>query len=385
MKRRVLLLGSTGSVGKSTLDVARSLPERFEVVALAARSSAVALAEQARTHGARIIALEDEAAAARARELLAGTDIEVLGGAGAALELVRRVDVDVIVQATVGAAALQTTLAALERGVVVGLANKESLVVAGPLLMDLAARHGSTVVPVDSEHSAIFQCLRSGRPSEVERIILTASGGSFRDRPLESLAAATPDEALRHPTWSMGPRITVDSATMMNKALEVAEAHVLFDVPPERIDVLIHRQSIVHSMVEFRDGSVMAQMSRPDMRLPVLFALAYPDRPEYDAVRFSLGDYAELSFRAVDPERYPALALGYRAARSGGIAGAVMNAADEVAVELFLSGKIAFTEIVERVRRTMDSLCPEGDVATAATLDELRAADAAARLEVHTC
>jgi len=385
MKRRVLLLGSTGSVGRSTLDVAASLPQRFEIVGLAANTSAETLAEQARTHGATLISLECEAAAAQARTLLADTDVEVLGGTGAALELVRRAEADVIVQATVGAAALDTTLAALERGVILGLANKESLVVAGPLLMELAARHGSTLVPVDSEHSAVFQCLRAGRASEVERIILTASGGSFRDRPLETLDAATPEEALRHPTWSMGPRITIDSATMMNKALEVAEAHVLFGLPPERIEVVIHPQSIVHSMVEFQDGSVMAQMSRPDMRLPVLFSLAYPDRPVYEPVRFSLTDYAELNFRAVDPERYPALELGYRAARSGGVAGAVLNAADEEAVGMFLGGEIAFTAIVPRVRRTMDALCPEGQASGTATLDDIRAADAAARLEVHSC
>jgi 1-deoxy-D-xylulose-5-phosphate reductoisomerase len=385
MMRRVLLLGSTGSVGRSTLDVAASLPDRFRVDALAARSRAEALVDQARACGARTISLEDPEAAERARGLVAGSGIEVLGGPGAALELTRRADVDVIVQATVGAAALETTLAALERGVVVGLANKESLVVAGPLLLETTQRTGATLVPVDSEHSAIYQCLRSGRADEVERIYLTASGGSVRDRPLDTLADATPEEALNHPTWSMGPRITVDSATMMNKALEVVEAHVLFDLSPERIEVVQHPQSVIHSMVEFRDGSVMAQMSRPDMRLPVLFALAYPDRPHYDPVRFSLADYAELNLRAVDPERYPGLALGYRAAASGGVAGAVLNAADEEAVGLFLDGKIRFTEIVGHVRRVMDVLVPEGAPAEPATLETIRAADAAARKEVHAC
>ncbi len=383
--RRVLLLGSTGSVGRSTLDVAASLPERFRVDALAASTSAAALVEQARACGAKLVSLEDAAAAERAEDMLAGTGVEVLGGPGAALELARRAEVDVIVQATVGIAALPTTLAALERGVVVGLANKESLVVAGPLLLATARRCGSTLVPVDSEHSAIFQCLRAGRAEEAERIFLTASGGAFRDRPLDTLAAATPEEALRHPTWSMGPRITVDSATMMNKALEVAEAHVLFDLPPERIEVVQHPQSIVHSMVEFRDGSVMAQMSRPDMRLPILFALAYPERPLYEPVRFSLADFAELTFCEVDPGRYPALALGYRAARAGGVAGAVLNAADEAAVELFLAGKIRFTEIVPRVQRVMDALVPADTPAAPLTLGALRAADGAARKEIHAC
>ncbi len=384
--RRLLLLGSTGSVGQSTLDVAASLPDRFQVVGLAAHTSSRALVEQARRHGASMVALEDADAADEARQLLAGTGITVLGGPGAGLELVRTAEVDLVVQATVGAAALDSTVAALERGLLVGLANKECLVMAGPLLMETAKRHGATLVPVDSEHSAIYQCLRAGRAEEVERILLTTSGGAFRDRPLSELAEATPAEALQHPTWSMGPRITVDSATMMNKALEVAEAVVLFGVPPERIEVVLHPQSIVHSMVEFRDGSVMAQMSRPDMRLPVLFAMAYPDRPHYDAVRFSLTDFAELTFRAPDPERYPALALGYRVARAGGVAGAVLNAADEEAVRLFLDGQIPFPDIAKRVRRVLDALVPEGaPVQGAPTLAEVLAADAAARREVHTC
>ena len=254
---------------------------------------------------------------------------------------------------------------------------------AGPLLMATAARHGATLVPVDSEHSAIFQCLRAGRAEEVSQILLTTSGGAFRDRPLADLPTVTPQEALCHPTWKMGPRITVDSATMMNKALEVAEAVVLFGVPPDRIRVVLHPQSIVHSMVEFRDGSVMAQMSRPDMRLPILFAMAFPNRPQYDPVRFNITDFATLTFRDPAPERYPALALGYRAASAGGVAGAVMNAADEVAVDAFLAGRIAFPEIERRVRRTMDRLLPDGAVSNSAapSLDEILAADLRARQE----
>ncbi len=383
--RRVLVLGSTGSVGRSTLDVVEALPDRFRVAGLAAHGSAERIAEQARRHRVDVVALEDGAAAERARALLAGTSTRVLGGPGAGLALVRSVEADVTLQATVGAAALDTTFAALETGGVLALANKECLVAAGALVLATAARHGTTVVPVDSEHSAVTQCLRAGRKDEVERILLTASGGAFRDRPLATLADATPDEALRHPTWSMGPRITVDSATMMNKALEVVEAHVLFDLPPERIEVVIHPQSIVHSMVEFRDGSVMAQMSRPDMRLPVLFALGYPERPAYPPVRFSLAEYRALEFRAVDPERYPALALGHRAARAGGIAGAVLNAADEAAVEAFLAGRLRFPEIAARVEDAMDALVPATPPASAPTLDEIRAADAAARAEVLAC
>ncbi len=384
--RRVTVLGSTGSVGTGALDVARTLGDRFRVVALAARSNAEAIVRQAEETGAEAIALEDAAAAETARALAAKRlpRLRVFGGDGAAAEIVRAIDADVIVQATVGAAALPSTIAALERGVVVALANKEGLVMAGPLLMETARRHGATLVPVDSEHSAIFQCLRSGRADEVERIILTTSGGAFRDRPLTDLPTVAPAEALKHPTWKMGPRITVDSATMMNKALEVAEAVVLFNVPADRIRVVLHPQSVVHSMVEFRDGSVMAQMSRPDMRLPILFAMAFPERPLYEAVRFSIADFGTLTFRDPDPARYPGLELGYRAARSGGTAGAVLNAADEVAVEAFLAGRLPFPGIAAHVRGVMDRLVPasaEFPAGPAPTLPEILAADRRARAE----
>jgi 1-deoxy-D-xylulose-5-phosphate reductoisomerase len=381
--RRLVVLGSTGSVGTSALDVVRTLSSDFRVVGLAASSSAEKLAEQARAFGVLHVAVADEVAGERARKLLPGA--AVLTGRDAALELVRRVDCDVVLQATVGAAALATTLAAVEKGVLVALANKESLVMAGPLLAETAKRHGATVIPVDSEHSAIFQCLRTGRAEEVERIILTASGGAFRDRPLADLATVTPAEALRHPTWSMGPRITVDSATMMNKALEIGEAVALFGVPPDRIRVVQHAQSIVHSMVEFRDGSVVAQMSRPDMRLPILFALAYPQRPLYEPVRFDVRDFAKLTFADPDPARFPALELGYRAARAGGTAGAAMNAADEVAVGEFLAGRIAFPEITRRVAAALDRELARPRQA-APTYDEILDADRRARLlEVTPC
>ncbi|MCE9637645.1 MAG: 1-deoxy-D-xylulose-5-phosphate reductoisomerase [Planctomycetes bacterium] len=384
--RRVIILGSTGSVGANALDVARSLPDRFRVVGLSANTSAAAIVRQAAEFRVEAIAVEDATAAGEAETLARaqGLKLRVFAGAGAALALMDAIDSDVLVQSTVGAAALRTTLAALERGGICALANKESLVMAGPLLLATAKRCGATLVPVDSEHSAIYQCLRSGRADEVERILLTTSGGAFRDRPIEELAHATPAEALRHPTWKMGPRITVDSATMMNKALEIAEAVVLFDVPPEKIRVVLHPQSVVHSMVEFRDGSVMAQMSRPDMRLPILFAMAYPDRPRYEAVRFSIADFGTLTFRDPDPRRYPALELGHRVARDRGVAGAVLNAADEAAVEAFLAGRIRFPEIAERVRRTLDRLAPAG-TAREATLDEILAADRRARTEATDC
>jgi 1-deoxy-D-xylulose-5-phosphate reductoisomerase len=379
--RRLIVLGSTGSVGASALDVVRSLPDRFQVVGLAANSSAEKLAEQARAFGVADVAVEDEDAGRRARALL--PDATVVSGAGAALDLLRRVEADVILQATVGAAALATTSAAIATGRLVALANKESLVMAGPLLLAAARQSGATVVPVDSEHSAIFQCLRTGRADEVERIILTASGGAFRDRPLADLPHVRPDEALRHPTWTMGPRITVDSATMMNKALEIGEAVALFDLAPEQIRVVLHPQSIVHSMVEFRDGSVVAQMSRPDMRLPILFALAYPERPKYEAVRFSVADFAKLTFSEPDPERYPAIELGFRAARAGGGAGAAMNAADEVAVAEFLAGRIAFPEITRRVAAALDRELARPSRAT--TLDDVLEADRRARREGALC
>jgi 1-deoxy-D-xylulose-5-phosphate reductoisomerase len=381
--RRVVVLGSTGSVGTSTLDVVRTLPDRFRVVGLAAQSNAEKLAEHARAHGATVVAMEDETAGARLRSLLPG--VKVISGPGAALDLVRRTDAEVVVQATVGAAALATTIAAIEKGGLVALANKECLVMAGPFLLDAAKRHGATVVPVDSEHSAIFQCLRTGRAEEVDRILLTASGGAFRDRPLADLPHVTPAEALRHPTWKMGPRITVDSATMMNKALEIGEAVALFGVPPDRIRVVLHPQSIVHSMVEFKDGSVVAQMCRPDMRLPILFAIAYPDRPLYESVRFDVRDFAKLTFADPDPERYPALELGYRAARAGGTAGAAMNAADEVAVGDFLAGRIPFPEITRRVAAALDRELARPAAKRMPALADVLDADRRARLEVASC
>ncbi len=382
--RRLVLLGSTGSVGCSALDVVRALPGRFRVVGLAARGSAERIAQQAREHGVRTLALEDEAAAARARELV--PDVEILSGPDAAAELLRGADADVVLQAMVGARALPTTLLALSQGVLLALANKECLVMAGPLLRETAKRHGATIVPVDSEHSAVYQCLRAGREDEVERILLTASGGALRDRPIDELGSVTPAEALRHPTWQMGPRITVDSATMMNKALEICEAVALFGVKADQIRVVLHPQSIVHSMVEFRDGSVMAQMSRPDMRLPILFALAYPERPPYPAVRFAMSDFARLTFAEPDPERWPAIDLGFRAARAGGVAGAVLNGSDEAAVQLFLDGKIPFPEISRRVGRALDAALAPGrwNSAEMPALEDLLEADRRARLEVSS-
>ena len=344
---RVAVLGSTGSIGTSTLDVIASSPGRFSCFLLAAHTSVGPLLEQAERMRPRWVVVVDPAAAARIgpAALPRGTRLAV--GPEALDELVAGADVDRVVSAIVGAAGLRSTWAAVAAGKTVALANKETLVMAGPLVTRLAERTGARILPVDSEHSAIQQALCSGTAAEVRRIVLTASGGPFRTRPAETLAAATPAEALRHPTWSMGPKITVDSATMMNKALELIEARWLFGVPAAKLEVLVHPQSIVHSMVEFIDGSVLAQMSPPDMRLPIQYALSYPRRLAGPARRFDFTRPLALEFEPPDPARFPAVRLGHEAAARGGTAGAVLNAANEEAVRGFLEGRLRFTEIAE--------------------------------------
>jgi len=383
-RRRVLLLGSTGSIGRSALAVIRAHPDRFEVSGLAARANAPDIAAAWREFRPPALALVDAAAAREARDLLRGEAVEVREGQDGVLSLLDSPGADMVLIGIAGAAGLASTAAAVRRGMRVALANKESLVMAGPALLCEAARTGGAILPVDSEHCAVAQALLAGRRDEVRRVLLTASGGALRDRPIEGLAAATPDEALRHPTWSMGRRITVDSATLMNKALEVVEAVHLFGVPPERVEVVLHAQSVVHSMVEFRDGSVIAQLGRPDMRLPILWALAHPERPEVPDMALRLEDIARLDFAAPDPRRYPALALGYAAARRGGAAGAVLNAADERAVELFLEGRIRFTDIARIVGEVLAEADtgPAAEVGLDAALARAAAADAAARAAV---
>ena len=379
--RNVVVLGSTGSVGRSALDVIASFPDAFRVTGLSAFRSADLLVEQAlQFRPARVTCIED-AARGRVADLLDGNGIDVLGGTEGIDELVQAPETDVVLNSIVGMAGLQPALSALRAGKTLAVANKEPLVAAGPIMAREAAEHGATILPVDSEHSAIFQALRSGRADEVRRIILTASGGPFRTRPIDSFAGITLEEALQHPTWSMGPKITIDSATMMNKALEVIEAVSLFDVDIDRIKVVIHPQSIVHSMVEFHDGSVVAQMGRPDMRLPVLFALSWPDRLPWDGIQFDVADYATLTFEEPDPDRYPALDLGFRAAREGGIAGAVLNGANERAVEAFLDGKIPFTEIPRLCAHALDV----HEKRESPSLDDVLAADRRARREVDEC
>lgn len=350
---RVAVLGSTGSIGASTLDVVDEHPERYAVVALAAGSDVDGLVAQIERTGARLAGV---ASVEAARELRArvGDEVEVLAGPEAAAEIAAREGAETVVSAIVGAAGVRPTLAALEAGKTVALANKEALVVGGKFLTDAAKRSGATLLPVDSEHSAVHQCLRGERVEDVARLWLTASGGPFRTWDRDRIARATVDDALRHPTWAMGRKITVDSATLMNKGLEVLEAHALFGVPFERIEVVVHPQSIVHSMVEMVDGSWLAQLGEPDMRTPLRYALAWPDRVASGAGGFDPRDAGSWSFEPVDRERFPCLGLAYEAGRAGGAAPAVLNAANEVAVAAFLEGEIALPGIAATVADALE-------------------------------
>jgi len=349
--RTLALLGSTGSIGRQTLDLVRDSGGALRVQALGARRSWRELAAQAREFRPAVVALADpEAAGALRSELPPGVALRV--GADAIEEIAAEADYDLAVHGVVGASGVRPSLRILERGKPLALANKESLVVAGAPLMELSRRTGAPILPVDSEHSAIFQCLRGESIDRVRTVYLTASGGPFRDLPLERFTDVTPEMALQHPNWDMGPRITVGSATLMNKALEVIEAHHLFGLEPERIRVLLHRQSIVHSMVEFVDGSLIAQLGPPDMRGPIHYALHHPERVPAGLRGFDARLFRQLSFEEVDPVRFPTLELGYACVRAGADAGASLNAADEVAVQAFLDGRIGFQDI-HRVNRTV--------------------------------
>ena len=365
-------------MGTSTLDVVAASAGRLVPHLLAAHRNTRLLAEQARVFRPRHVVVIDPAAAGglEPRDLPAGTRLAV--GPEALDELVQAPEIDRVVAAIAGAAGLRSTWAAVSAGKTVALANKETLVMAGPLVMRLAAQTGARILPVDSEHSAIHQALRAGGPTEVERIVLTASGGPFRTWPAAALAAATPAEALRHPTWSMGRKITIDSATMMNKALELIEARWLFGLAAERLAVLVHPQSIVHSLVEFVDGSVIAQLSPPDMKLPIQYALLYPERVAGAARRFDFTRAVALEFEPPDPIRFPAVRLGHEAAARGGTAGAVLNAANEEAVRGFLAGEFAFTDIAAVSERVLG----EHPFLADPSLDEIRRLDAWAREEV---
>ncbi|PQO43545.1 1-deoxy-D-xylulose-5-phosphate reductoisomerase [Blastopirellula marina] len=374
----VALLGATGSIGRSTLDVIAASAGRYQCYLLTAHQKLDELAAAARQFVPRyVVATDAEAAAARDwSDLPADTELRI--GPDAIAELVAHQDVDIVVTAIVGRAGLEGTWAALEAGKKVALANKETLVLAGGLAMRLAAERNAQILPVDSEHSAIFQAMQAGKSSEVARIILTASGGPFRHHSLEQLEQVTAAEALNHPTWKMGPKITIDSATMMNKALEVIEARWLFDMPSEKIDVVVHPQSVVHSLVEYVDGSVMAQLSPPDMKLPIQYAMSYPERFPGPARRLDFTIASAWEFQPPDFDRFPALLLGKEAAKRGGTTGAVLNAANEAAVQSFLDGEISFTDISRACRAALDS----HDFDPNPTIEQLLALDQWARREV---
>lgn len=377
--KNVAVLGSTGSIGRSTLEVIAHSGGRLRAVALSAHTSTQQLLRQAREIRPRWVVISDDSAAAGVADSDLPPGTELFSGQSGLCRIAQAPEVDVVVAAIVGSAGLQGTWAALEAGKTVALANKETLVVAGPLAMRLAAETGATILPVDSEHSAVFQALAAGERKEVRRIILTASGGPFRNHTAEQLAAVTVDEALSHPTWNMGPKITVDSATMMNKALEIIEARWLFDVPPEQIDVVVHPQSVVHSMIEYVDGSVVAQLSPPDMKLPIQYAMTYPARRNCPAEKLDLTQCLQLDFEPPDEDRFPALRLGREVARCGGTAGAVLNAANEAAVAEFLAGRVSFTEIVPACRSVLEAHTFDPQP----TLETLLAQDAWARKEIH--
>jgi 1-deoxy-D-xylulose-5-phosphate reductoisomerase len=355
--KRIAILGSTGSIGRSTLSVAESYPERFQIVALAAGGNLDAAFEQARQWRPKLvsIAAEPDADILRARLKQAGLkEIEVVHGAAGAVKVATHSAVDFVVSAIVGVAGLEATYEAVKAGKTVGVANKECLVAAGELITAEARRQGKPLLPIDSEHNAVHQCLRGGRMEEVERIWLTASGGPFLNTPRSEFSSITVEQALNHPTWKMGKRITIDSATLMNKGFEVIEACRLFHIPPAKVEVLVHSQSTIHSMVEFIDGSILAQFSVPDMRLPILYALTYPERVQSD-MRFPVGNLRHLDFSPPDMSKFPCLRLAYEAAEAGGAKTVALNAADEVAVAAFLGGSIAFDEIPRIIEDTVSA------------------------------
>jgi 1-deoxy-D-xylulose-5-phosphate reductoisomerase len=366
VKRKLAILGATGSIGKSTLDLIERNPDRFEVMAVTAATNVEALAQIARRTGAGLAVIADEARLPELRGHLAGTHCRTAAGEEALVEAAAS-EAELVIAAIVGCAGLRPTMAAVEAGRTVALANKEALVTAGALMTDAAAQNGATLLPVDSEHNAIFQCLAGSRIDQVSRIILTASGGPFRTASTEMIREATPAQAVAHPNWSMGAKISVDSATLMNKGLELIEAHYLFGLPSDRLEIVIHPQSVIHSMVEFVDGSMLAQLGSPDMRIPIAYALAWPERMDAPAQRLDLVSIAQLDFEAPDIQRFPALRLAREALEAEGAAPTVLNAANEVAVASFLAGDIRFTDIaglVEDALTNADLGAPQciGDV-----------------------
>jgi len=370
MRRRIAILGATGSIGQSTLDLVERSPERFEVVALTAQTNVEALAAAARRTGAKLAVIAEEGHLADLRDKLEGTGCAAAAGGDALIEAASG-DADWVMAAIVGCAGLVPTMAAIEAGKTVALANKEALVTAGRLMTGAAERSGAALLPVDSEHNAIFQCLAGSRKEDVSRLVLTASGGPFRLSSIDQMRDATPAQAVAHPKWSMGAKISVDSATLMNKGLELIEAHHLFGLQSSRIDIVVHPQSVVHSLVEFVDGSLLAQLGTADMRIPIAHTLAWPERMETPAERLSLADIGRLDFESPDPERFPALRLAREVLDRGGGAAIVLNAANEIAVEAFLSERIGFCDIV----RIAEQALAEIDVGTPVSVEEVVALD----------
>lgn len=373
-RKNIVILGSTGSIGENAVKVALHLKEELRVVGLAAGSNFARLAEQARLLDCPSVAIADESLAAKlADSLPKGCEIRL--GMDGVVDLVTSGDVDIVLCAIVGADSLRPVMETLRAGRSLALASKEALVMAGPLVMRTASENGARILPVDSEHSAVFQCVEGRSCDDISRIVLTASGGAFRDWSAERIRTATLDDALTHPTWNMGPKVTIDSATLMNKALEIIEASWLFDIPGEKIEVLIHRESIVHSMVEFVDGAVLAQMGTPDMRHPIQYALTYPEKHKSSLSPFDLAKLANLSFEIPDRSKYPSLDFAYEALKTGGTMPTVMNAANEVAVDAFRAGEIEFTNIWNVIERVMS----RHQADAGATMDDVMNADAEGR------
>ncbi len=374
--KNIVILGSTGSIGKSTLEVIEKNPDRFRILGLAARSNLSLLLEQINRYLPEMVVVYEEDAAEILKKKV---NVKVLSGINGLIEIAINEKTDFVLSAIVGASGLLPTLAAIKKGKTIGLANKETLVIAGRIVIEEAKRNAVKIIPVDSEHSAVFQCLEKRNPFEIKRIILTASGGPFRGRSKKELRHVKVEEALRHPNWSMGAKITVDSATLMNKGLEVIEARWLFDLPPERIDVVIHPESIIHSMVEFSDGTIIAQLSRPDMRAPIAYALSYPERLSDIVEPLNFEALRKLTFEKPDREAFPCLDLAYSAIKEGGTMPAVLNAANEIAVDAFLKERIGFTDIPSIIERVIE----RHQKMPCDTIEEVLEADAWARQEAE--
>lgn len=378
--KRIIILGSTGSIGTSTLDIVSKFRDEFQVVGLTAATKDVQLEEQIRSFKPSKVALSDPAAAGRLRSRCKGLPVEILSGPEGVADVARMPEGELVISAIVGGAGLVPTLAAIRTSKHVALANKEPMVMAGQLMQEEAHKHGVKIFPVDSEHSAVFQSMEGHRREDIRRLILTASGGPLWNMPREQMRDVKPEQALQHPNWKMGAKITIDSATMMNKGLEVVEARWLFDMPASQIEVLVHRESVIHSMVEYKDGSVIAQLGLPDMRTPISYAMKYPARVPLELPPLDLAGIGKLTFFQPDHDRFPCLQLGYEALKTGGTMPAVLNAANEIAVAAYLAGGIGFLDIAEVIRSTMDA----HSLRQVVTLDDALEADRWARDKAGT-